>query len=31
MCLQIRPGQYLEGRGEKVHEQRFVADQISAE
>jgi YD repeat-containing protein len=30
-CGRIRPGQYLEADGEKVHEQRFLADRISAE
>ena len=30
-CADIRPGQYLEASGEKIHEQRFIADQINSE
>ena len=30
-CAQVRPGQYLEASGEKIHEQLFVADRINAE
>jgi CSLREA domain-containing protein len=29
-CVQIRPGQYMEADGEKIHETRFVADRVSA-
>jgi hypothetical protein len=30
-CEQIRPGQYVLADGEKVHEQRFLADRVSVE
>jgi hypothetical protein len=30
-CERTRPGQYVQADGEKVHEQRFLADRVNAE